>query len=241
MTKTSRRLAAGCVPILWLLLAGCGTGDEPADPSAETPEGSQEALASEDDKTLYALGMAIAGNLRPFDVDERELALIQRGMADAVFERDPQVSLQEYGPKIQALANARTAKAASGEAAAASQFLEKAAAEPDAVRTESGLIITELTAGTGVSPKATDRVKVHYHGTLRDGRVFDSSVDRGQPATFSLNQVVRCWTEGLQRMRVGGKSRLVCPAELAYGQQGRPPQIPPGAALAFEVELLEIL
>ena len=106
--------------------------------------------------------------------------------------------------------------------------------------TESGLVYSEITAGDGASPGATDKVRVHYHGTLRDGSVFDSSVDRGQPAEFPLNRVIKCWTEGVAMMKVGGKSRLICPAAIAYGEQGRP-GIPGGAALTFEVELLEIV
>jgi FKBP-type peptidyl-prolyl cis-trans isomerase FkpA len=106
--------------------------------------------------------------------------------------------------------------------------------------TESGLEITTLKEGTGASPKARDRVVVHYHGTFEDGKVFDSSVERGKPASFPLNRVIRCWTEGLQLMKVGGKSRLVCPPKIAYGARGKPPRIPPNATLTFEVELLEI-
>ena len=108
-------------------------------------------------------------------------------------------------------------------------------------KTASGALVKEMKAGTGEQPKATDTVKVHYHGTLTDGTVFDSSVQRGQPATFPLNGVVKCWTEGLQQMKVGGKAKLVCPSDTAYGDQGRPPQIKPGATLVFEVELLEIV
>ena len=99
----------------------------------------------------------------------------------------------------------------------------------------------ELKAGTGESPKATDKVKVHYKGTLTNGTVFDSSIDRGQPATFGLNQVIKCWTEGVQLMKVGGKAKLVCPSDIAYGDPGHPPTIPPGSTLVFEVELLEIV
>ena len=124
---------------------------------------------------------------------------------------------------------------------AAQAFLDKAAAEPGAKKLPSGLVITTLRPGTGASPKATDTVKVHYQGTLIDGTVFDSSVRRGEPATFPLNGVIPCWTEGVQQMKVGGKSRLVCPSNLAYGDRGAPPRIKPGATLVFEIELLEVV
>ena len=115
-------------------------------------------------------------------------------------------------------------------------------AEPAADQTASGLQITHLVEGSGESPGASSRVEVHYHGTLEDGTVFDSSVQRGQPATFPLNRVIACWTEGVQLMKVGGKARLVCPPEIAYGARGTPGgPIPPNATLTFEVELLRIL
>jgi len=119
-------------------------------------------------------------------------------------------------------------------------YLEKAAAEPGAVRTPSGLIYRELRAGSGASPRASDMVTVNYRGTLVDGTEFDSSYKRNEPATFPLGQVIPCWTEGVQKMKVGGKSQLVCPASIAYGEQGSPPTIPGGATLIFEVELLRI-
>ena len=105
---------------------------------------------------------------------------------------------------------------------------------------DSGLILEKLAEGDGVSPAATDTVVVHYHGTFPDGRVFDSSVDRGLPATFPLDRVIACWTEGVQKMKVGGKARLTCPPAIAYGPNGAPPTIPPNATLHFEVELLDI-
>jgi FKBP-type peptidyl-prolyl cis-trans isomerase FkpA len=119
-------------------------------------------------------------------------------------------------------------------------YLEKAAAEPGAVRTASGLIYRELRPGSGGSPTATDTVTVNYRGTLVNGTEFDSSYKRNQPASFPLNQVIPCWTEGVQKMKVGGKSELVCPASIAYGEQGSPPAIPGGATLIFEIELLRI-
>jgi len=118
--------------------------------------------------------------------------------------------------------------------------LEKAAAAPGAVRTPSGLVYRELRPGSGPSPKATDEVKVHYRGTLMDGTEFDSSYKRNEPATFPLNQVIPCWTEGVQKMKVGGKAQLVCPSSIAYGDHGSPPEIPGGATLLFEIELLGI-
>jgi FKBP-type peptidyl-prolyl cis-trans isomerase FkpA len=104
----------------------------------------------------------------------------------------------------------------------------------------SGLTITHITKGSGPAPTATDVVRVHYHGTFPNGEVFDSSVERGEPARFPLNRVIPCWTEGLQQMQVGGKAKLVCPPSIAYGARGAPPRIPPNATLHFEVELLEI-
>jgi FKBP-type peptidyl-prolyl cis-trans isomerase FkpA len=104
----------------------------------------------------------------------------------------------------------------------------------------SGFTITHITEGSGARPTATDVVSVHYHGTFPSGKVFDSSVERGKPASFPLNRVIPCWTEGLQQMQVGGKAKLVCPPEVAYGSRGAPPRIPPNATLYFEVELLAI-
>lgn len=111
----------------------------------------------------------------------------------------------------------------------------------ESVTTSSGLVYQSLKDGTGAQPAATDTVKVHYRGTFPDGREFDSSYQRGQPAEFPLNRVIRCWTEGVQRMKVGGKAKLTCPAAIAYGERGTPGgPIPPNATLQFEVELLDI-
>ena len=196
---------------------------------------------TDDEKTLYALGLALARNVGSFNLSESELALVQAGFSDGVLSRKPQVDIETFGPKIQALAQARASAGAETEKKASAGFLEKAAAEKGAVKLPSGLIYSEIKPGTGDSPKATDTVKVHYQGTLTDGTVFDSSIKRGEPATFPLNGVIKCWTEGLQKMKVGGKSRLVCPSDIAYGDRGSPPTIKPGATLVFEVELLEIV
>jgi FKBP-type peptidyl-prolyl cis-trans isomerase FkpA len=143
------------------------------------------------------------------------------------------------GPKIDTLAQARAGGVLAREKASSQAYLAKAAAEPGAVTTESGIVYLDLTPGTGPAPKATDSVKVHYRGSLVNGIEFDSSYKRNEPAQFPLSGVIKCWTEGVQRMKVGGKAKLVCPSDLAYGDRGRP-TIPGGAALIFEIELLEI-
>lgn len=196
---------------------------------------------NDDQKTLYAVGLAISQSLTSFMLSESELDLVKSGLTDGVLKRPPKVDLQVFGPKIQQLQQARNAVAAESEKKAGAAFLTKAAAEAGAKKTESGAIITVIKEGKGANPKATDTVKVHYHGTLVDGTVFDSSVKRGEPATFGLNQVIKCWTEGVQQIKVGGKSKLVCPSNLAYGDKGAPPLIKPGATLVFDVELLEIV
>ena len=211
--------------------------DQPQEPAAgEAANGAGD----EESKTLYALGLAVAQGLAQFHLTEAELQAVQEGIADGVLGRDPEVDLQEYMMQVQQLAQARAQAALETERQAGASFLDQAAAEDGAVKSESGLIFRSLEEGTGESPEATDRVSVHYRGTLRDGTVFDSSYDRGEPAAFGLDRVIPCWTEGLQKIKEGGKAKLVCPPELAYGDQGRP-GIPPAATLIFEVELLEVV
>ena len=196
---------------------------------------------SEDDKAFYAIGYSLAERLGPFALTAAELEMVKAGLADGVLGRPRKVDPRASMEHIKQIRDTRAAAVAAAEKKAGDAFVAKAAAGSGAKKTESGLVITTIKAGTGPSPKATDKVKVHYHGTLTDGTVFDSSVQRGQPATFPLNGVIKCWTEGVQLMKVGGKSRLVCPSELAYGERGAPPRIKPGATLIFEVELLEIV
>ena len=196
---------------------------------------------TDEQKTLYAIGLAIGGSLATFKFSESELDMVKAGMTDGVLHKKPKVEVNDYRVKIQDLQKTRLASAAENEKKAGKAYADKLAAQKGMTRTKSGMLFSDLKKGSGVSPTATDSVKVHYKGTLIDGTVFDSSVERGEPVTFALNQVIRCWTEGLQLMKVGGKSKLVCPSDIAYGDAGRPPKIPPGATLVFEVELLEIV
>jgi FKBP-type peptidyl-prolyl cis-trans isomerase FkpA len=188
-------------------------------------------LTTDEQKTIYAIGLSIYKSLAPFGCSPAELELVKRALSDANANK-PAVPLEEWGPKIQGLIATRTKAASEG-------YLTKAAAEPGATKMESGLIYKDLRAGDGESPKATDTVKVNYRGTLVNGTEFDSSYKRGQPAEFALNGVIPCWTEGVQKMKVGGKAQLVCPSGLAYGDQGNP-SIPGGSTLIFEIELLGI-
>src|SRR6476646_9328278 len=197
--------------------------------------------STDDQKTMYALGMIISQSLAPFALSESELDFVRAGMTDGVLKKTPKVDLPTYGPKVNQVQQARAAALAETEKKAGAAYIEKAAKEAGAKKTESGAIVTTVKEGKGEQPKATDTVKVHYHGTLIDGTVFDSSVQRNEPATFPLGNVIKCWTEGVQQMKVGSKSRLVCPSNLAYGDRGSPPVIKPGATLVFEVELLDIV
>ena len=206
--------------------------------SASAPKAAAPVLGTDEAKTVYALGLQMYRSLAQFDISPAELELIKRALADAAAGK-PAVDVNEWGPKFQAFAQARSARVTEKQKVASAAYLAKAATEPGAIKTESGLIYRDIQPGTGASPKASDSVKVHYRGTLINGTEFDSSYKRNQPAQFPLSGVIRCWTEGVQKMKVGGKARLVCPSEIAYGDNGRPPTIPGGATLVFEIELLE--
>jgi FKBP-type peptidyl-prolyl cis-trans isomerase FkpA len=194
---------------------------------------------TEEQKTIYSLGLSIYKSLGRFDLTPAELDIVKKAMTDAAAHK-PAVDIETYGPKIRPLEEARGARAAEKEKAVSAAYLVKAAAMPGAIKSDSGMIYKELTLGTGDSPKSTDTVKVNYKGTLTDGTTFDSSYARNEPAEFPLNKVIPCWTEGVQKMKVGGKAQLVCPSSIAYGDAGHPPTIPGGATLVFEVELLSI-
>ncbi len=209
------------------------------------PAASAAGLNTDEEKTIYAIGLALnqqyQATLSRFGLSPAEAELVKRGFDDAAAGK-PAVQLAEWGPKIGPFATTRTARIADQEKTAGKAYMEKAAAEPGTIKTDSGMLYREITAGKGESPKATDRVKVQYRGTLINGTEFDSSYKRNQPAEFALNQVIPCWTEGVQKMKVGGKAQLVCPSDLAYKDMGsRAGAIPGGATLVFEVELLEIV
>lgn len=212
---------------------------KPATAAKAKPAPAAAALATDDQKAIYALGLSVHRNLAQFDLSAAEMEIIKRALSDASAGK-PAIEINEWGPKIEPLARSRAERVVEREKVAGMAYLAKAAAVPGSIKTETGLVYRELTPGTGPSPKATDTVKVHYRGTLVNGSEFDSSYKRNEPAQFPLNQVIKCWTEGVQKIRAGGKSLLVCPSEIAYGDRARP-TIPAGATLIFEVELIEIV
>ena len=196
---------------------------------------------TDEQKTFYAMGLAISQSISTFALSESELDIVKSGITDGVFNRPSKVDLQTFGPKIQQLQQARASVIAEPEKKAGAAFLAKVAAEPGAKKTESGAILTTIKEGNGATPKITDMVKVHYQGTLIDGTVFESFTKLGEPAMLRMNEMSKCWVEGMQQIKVGGKSKLICPSSLAYRDKGRPPLIKPGATLVFEIELLEIV
>jgi FKBP-type peptidyl-prolyl cis-trans isomerase FkpA len=206
-------------------------------------QAAQPVPKTDDEKALYSAGVLLARNIQVFDLTDQELEMVKAGLADGAHDKSKleQDEMAKLMPKLQELQTKRMAAATTREKTAGAAFLTKAAVEKDAIKTASGMIYKPVTAGTGATPAASDTVKVHYTGRFVDGKVFDSSVKRNEPATFPLNGVIPCWTEGVQLMKVGGKAQLTCPPELAYGEEGRPPTMRGGATLVFDVELLEIV
>ena len=199
------------------------------------------------EKRSYALAMNLFGNLAelPLEID---LPTIIRAITDLSNGKAPELAPDEYRAQmhkfqqeVQSAGQQAVAKAAAANRKSGEEFLAANAKKSGVKTTSSGLQYREIVSGNGRKPGASDRVKVHYTGKLTDGTVFDSSVQRGQPAEFGLNQVIPGWTEGLQLMNIGSKYELFIPAQLAYGDRGAGNAVPPGATLVFEVELLDIL
>jgi FKBP-type peptidyl-prolyl cis-trans isomerase FkpA len=226
---------------LLILLPAVLLAQAPTPPAAapKPAAAAPDKPVTDEEKTIYAVGLALYRSLAQFDLSPAEMELVKQALSDAQANK-PAIDINVWGPKIQTVQSARASRVSDREKTVSKAYLAKASAEPGATKTDSGMIYREQRAGTGASPKDTDTVRVNYRGTLVDGTEFDSSYKRNEPAQFPLNGVIKCWTEGLQKMKVGGKATLVCPSDLAYGDQGRP-SIPGGAALVFEVELLDIV
>ncbi len=229
MKQLFKHLPSAMMMAAGVLVAGCN--------QAETPMSDKSFDASSDvESASYLIGYRQAQGVQEQGGEIIDMQAYLLGAQQAIAGEDSQVPLANEEQLMMALSQALMAsKAASGEA-----YMAENAARPGVVTTESGLQYEVLVEGTGPKPQATDTVVTHYHGTLTDGTVFDSSVERGSPASFPVNRVIAGWTEALQMMGVGAKWRLVVPPELAYGERGAGGAIPPNATLVFEVELLEI-
>ena len=197
-------------------------------------------VETEDDKTIYAMGVNLARNMDHLPLSRSEQEILQAGFADGVYKREPKVDTVRYGRRAEGLFARRKAGRSELEREAAEAFLAEAAAMEGAVRSDSGLVMTVLSPGDGPSPGPADRVRVHYHGTLRDGTVFDSSYARGKPEAFAVAEVIPGWSEGLQLMKEGAKWKFFLPAKLAYGKDGLEEAVGPNAAIIIEVELVSI-
>ncbi len=225
-----------CLYLTISLLAALPACAAPETAASTTPE-----LQTDDEKTLYALGLALSQRLRNFDLKAGEVSLIQAGLADGILGREAKVPLETWGPRIDGLLKGRSEAVTAKEREAGAAFAAEAAKGAGAQLTESGLVYVEMEPGSGASPSPTDTVQLQYKGSFRDGTVFDQSEEGGEPVTFALDGVVQCFSEGISKMKVGGTSKLICPPDIAYGDQGYPPVIPPGATLVFEVKLVGIL
>ncbi len=219
-----------------------------AAPRAAAP--AQPELKTLEEKAAYAIGLNLGQQLAADDLG-LDSDVIARGLSDALKKAKPALTQEEIDSTMVAFSRKMQARAAAAAAvddpAAAKNlkegqdFLAKNKLVKGVVTTDSGLQYQVLASGKGASPKRTDTVRVHYHGTLISGKVFDSSVDRGDPARFPVNRVIPGWTEALQKMKVGDKWKLFIPADLAYGTQSPDPSIGPNSVLIFEVELLDIV
>lgn len=231
-----------------------------AAPKAEAPKTApkpakapapKEAFKTDDERAIYTIGFLMGRNLTPFDMTPAEVKVVQAGLADSVLNKQPQVDVRFYQPRVNEILSKRLE--------AANQRKEAAMASVAAPEKEKGRVFTEnwvkenkpqaipgggwyleTKAGTGPIPSKAAVIKAHYRGTTVDGEEFDSSYKRGEPTEFGLDGVIACWTHGISMMKVGGKAKLVCPSDVAYKDPGRP-GIKPGATLIFEVELVEIV
>ena len=194
-----------------------------------------------DERAIYAVGLGLSRQLAPLHLSEAELAILQAGLADGMLGRPAKLDPQEFRSKIEELANRRSQAAAAGEKLAGAAFLKQAAMEEGAHTLPSGLVMKSLRAGTGGNPDLSQSVQVRYKGSLINGIVFDDNEKESDPATLAMGRFIPYWSQALQLMKEGEKAHLVCPPDLAYGDRGMAPLIPPGATLLFDVELVKVV
>jgi FKBP-type peptidyl-prolyl cis-trans isomerase FkpA len=206
---------------------------------AKSTGAAKSPAAPGDEEALYAMGAILGSKVNSYGLSKKELQTVERGFADAAANRKLRLAdpdLEEWGSKVEAFLQRKGSPRLTAEKDKGRKVAQQIGKENGAQTLPSGVVVVTEREGNGPRPAATDKVRVKYEGRLVDGKSFDSS----ESAEFPLNQVIPCWTQGVQQIKAGGKARLVCPSDTAYGDQGRPPQIPPGATLVFTVELLGI-
>jgi len=200
-------------------------------------------LSTDEQKVSYGFGLQFAEQLRRNHFEGMDLEAVLAGVQHQYNDQQAVLTSEQMNPAYEVIQKKQQAKAAevdSKREGLAKQFMEANAAREGVTTTESGLQYEVLETGSGAKPSAQSTVVTHYHGTLVDGTVFDSSLERGEPAEFGVTQVIPAWTEALLMMSVGDKWRIACPPVLAYGEQGAGDSIPPNTALVFEIHLIEI-
>jgi FKBP-type peptidyl-prolyl cis-trans isomerase FkpA len=227
---------AACLMIVAPLPAFPQTGKAGSTPPATAPVGPPTPKA--DEGTFYALGAALGGNLKSLRLTPAEVEVVKRGFGDSLTGQKLEADPSAYEDNIKKLADARIAETSKANKEAGKAYAAKAATEKGAQKTTSGVIYGSLHEGTGAAPGAADTVKVSIVGKLTDGTVFEDGSAK-PPVELALNQVFPCFSEGIAKMKVGGSARLVCPSDTAFGDQGRPPSVPPGATIVFEVKLVD--
>jgi FKBP-type peptidyl-prolyl cis-trans isomerase len=222
---------------IWTLLLGLGIAV--ASCNQATQQSASRELETKEDSVSYAYGVAIAQSLQQANVEDLDNELVAQAVKESL-DGNAKIEKEASGTIIRDAQQAAAEKRQAELDEMTAKKVEEFKAMENVEITESGLMIRTIEEGTGVSPAATDTVTVHYTGKLMNGDVFDSSVERGEPATFPLNRVIPGWTEGLQKMKAGGKAELLIPSELAYGPRGAGNAIPPNSTLIFEVELISV-
>jgi FKBP-type peptidyl-prolyl cis-trans isomerase FkpA len=225
-------------PLLIVFAAPLFAADAPKAPAADAPA---KADAADADRAPYAYGFDLGMKLADLGFSDAETKQILTGLGDGMRGQKAPFEVDKYQEQIRALIEGHLAQKTEKEKAAGKAFGEKFAKEAGVKPLTGGGWYKIIKKGDGAQATADDTVKVNYEGKLIDGSVFDSSYKRGEPATFPLKGVIPCWTNGVAKLKVHGKAKLVCPSDAAYGDRGHPPVIPGGATLVFEVELLDIV
>jgi len=243
------------IPLLGICLLGAGlvlaqapapstaSGKAPAAPRPTKPPGPAATAepTTERQKILYTMGAKLGLPVSSLDLTEEDLVWIRQGLTDSAAGRALRVSPDALAPQLSEFTQRRLAEVAAAQKEKDSPVVRREAARPGAVPHPTGLLYRETKAGTKPGPGKTGKVFVAFTGTLTDGTVFDTSTPLGRPVVFSLEKVIPCWQNALPLMKAGGKARIVCPPELAWGDVGHPPLVKPGATVIYDVELVDVL